>query len=121
MARIDSIMDLLDTGMRAEGLRQRSIAANVANVETPGYLRQDVQFEQFLAKALESSDSLDLDDVEPQLYHPRETAVKANGNDVNLEQEVGEMVKNSIRQKTFMRLLSKKYRQIESAMDTGRA
>ena len=120
MARIDSIMDLLDTGMRAEGLRQRAIAANEANIETPGYRREDVQFEQLLAKALQSSDSLDLEDVEPQLYQPRQTATKANGNDVSLESEVGEMVKNSIRQKAILRLLANKYSQIESAMDTGR-
>ena len=121
MARIDSIMELLNAGVRAEGLRQKTIASNIANIETPGYRRTDVKFEQLLAKALESSGPLDLDGVEPQLYQPRQTAAKSNGNDVDLDLEVGEMVKNSIRQKAFMRLLSKKYRQFESAIDTGRA
>ena len=121
MASTDSIMDLLDAGMRAEGLRQKAVASNVANIETPGYRRVDVKFEQFLAKALQSSDSLDLDDVEPQLYQPRQTATKSNGNDVDLELEVGEMVKNSVRQKAFVRLLAKKYHQIDLAIDTGHA
>ena len=121
MAGIDTITDLLDAGMKAEGLRQKAIASNIANLETPGYRRMDVRFEQLLADALNVSGTPDLEDVEPQLYQPKQTAVKPNGNDVSLESEVGEMVKNSIREKTFMRLLSKKYRQFEAAIDTGRA
>ena len=120
MARIDSIMDLLNAGVRAEGVRQKAIAANIANIETPGYRRRDVRFEELLADALQSSDPLDLAEVEPQLYQPRQAPTKPNGNDVSVETEVGEMIKNSLRQKAFMRLLSNKYRQIESAIDTSR-
>jgi flagellar basal body rod protein FlgB len=43
--------------------------------------------------------------------------VKSNGNDVSLETEVGQMVKNTLRHKTYVRLLNKKYHQIELAMD----
>jgi flagellar basal-body rod protein FlgB len=120
MAKIESIMDLLNAGVRAEGLRQKAIAANIANIETPGYRRQDVKFEELLADALRSSASLDLAEVEPQLYQPKTAQTKPNGNDVSVETEVGEMIKNSLRQKAFMRLLSSKYRQIESAIDTSR-
>ncbi len=120
MAKIGSILDLLNAGVQAEGLRQKAVAANIANIETPGYRRADVRFEQLLADALKSSDPLDLEEIEPQLYQPRQTPTKPNGNDVSLETEVGEMIKNSIRQKAFIRLLSNKYRQIESAMDTSR-
>jgi flagellar basal-body rod protein FlgB len=120
MARIDSIMDLLNAGVRAEGLRQKTIASNIANIETPGYRRRDVKFEELLADALRSSDSLDLAELEPQVVQPKQTQVKPNGNDVSVETEVGEMIKNSLRQKAFMRILSNKYRQIESAIDTSR-
>jgi len=36
---------------------------------------------------------------------------------VSLEAEVGKMVKNTLRHTAYVRLLSKKYRQIELAMD----
>jgi flagellar basal body rod protein FlgB len=42
--------------------------------------------------------------------------VKSNGNDVHLESEVGEMVKNTLRHRAYVRLLRKKYDQIELAM-----
>ena len=51
------------------------------------------------------------------IYHPKQTPVKSNGNDVNLESEVGEMVKNTLRHKAYIRLLNKKYHQMELAIN----
>lgn len=118
VSKTSSIVGLIEAGIEAESLRQKAIASNIANLETPGYRRIDVQFEQLLAGALKSSEDLDISELEPQLYRPNKTSVNANGNDVNLETEVGEMVKNTLRHKTYIRVLSKKYRQLELAIDT---
>ena len=109
-------MDFLQTGIRAESLRQKAIANNVANLETPGYRRLDVKFEQLLAKALDSSGSAELGDIKAQFYSPKQTRVKSNGNDVNFEAEIGEIVKNSLRHKAYVRILNKKYNQIDLAI-----
>ncbi len=119
MSKTDGIIALIEAGIRAEGLRQKAIANNVANLETPGYRRIDVKFEELLAKSLDSSGSVDLSELEPQIYQPKQTLVKSNGNDVSLEGEVGAMIKNSLRYKTYIRLLNKRYRQIELAMNVG--
>ncbi len=116
MSGTDSIVDILEAGIRAESLRQKAIANNIANLETPGYRRIDVKFEELLAKALYSSGPVDLDKVEPQIYQPNETPVNSNGNDVTLADEVGQMIKNSLRHKAYIRLLDKKYGQIELAI-----
>lgn len=118
MSEISSIADFLEAGIKAESLRQKTIANNVANLQTPGYRRIDVKFEQLLAKALDPNGAADLDDVMPEVYQPRETPVKSNGNDVSLETEVGEMIKNSLRHKLFVRLLNKKYVEMEAAINT---
>lgn len=117
MSRTSNIMDLLAAGIRAEAVRQRAIANNIANLETPGYRRVDIKFEQLLAKALKASGEVNLEEIEPQIYQPKQTPVKSNGNDVNLETEVGQMVKNTLRHKAYIRLLDKKYQQMELAMD----
>jgi flagellar basal body rod protein FlgB len=52
----------------------------------------------------------------PELYRPEKNPVKSNGNDVHLENEVGEMVKNTLRHKALIRLLTRKYKQIELAL-----
>jgi len=117
MSKTNSVTDLIETGIRAENLRQKAIANNISNLETPEYRRFDVRFEELLANAMNSSGSVNLDDIEPELYQPMQTTVNLNGNDVNLESEVGQMIKNSLRHTAFIRLLNKKYKQIESAMN----
>ena len=117
MSKVDNIFDVLEAGIRVEKLRQNAIANNVSNLQTPGYRRFDVKFEELLAKAMDSSGSVDLSKVETEIYQPMDTVVKSNGNDVSLEVEVGEMVKNSLRHKAYVRLLQKKYQQIDLAIN----
>ena len=119
MSKTNSIIALIEAGIKAESLRQKAIANNIANLETPGYRRLDVKFEELLAKSLDSSGSVDLSKLEPQIYQPKQTLVKSNGNDVSLENEVGAMIKNSLRYTTYIRLLNKKYRGIELAINIG--
>lgn len=116
MSKTENILDLIDAGIRAESLRQKAIANNIANLETPGYRRIDVKFEELLARSLRSSEELDLREVEAQIYRPKQTPVKSNGNDVNLEAEIGQMIKNTLRHKAYIRLLSKKYNQFDLAI-----
>ena len=110
------IVELLQAGLKAETMRQQAMANNMANIQTQGYRRLDVQFEKMLAKAIESGEEGDAEEIEPLLYRPKNTAVNPNGNDVNLENEIGEMVKNSLRYKAFIRLMNKKFSQIERAI-----
>jgi flagellar basal-body rod protein FlgB len=117
MAKIDNMMDLLQVGIKAEELRQKTIAGNVANLETPGYLRLDVRFEELLAEAIDHGKTPDPADIEPQLYQPQNTPIKSNGNDVSWENEVGEMVKNSLKHRTYLRLFQKRLSQIDLAIN----
>lgn len=117
MPKINNIVDLLEAGIKTESLRQKTIASNIANLETPGYRRTDVNFEQLLAKAMDSSGKVDLREIEPLLHKPKNTPIKSNGNDVNLDVEVGEIVKNALRYKAYIRLLNKKYNQIDLAIN----
>jgi flagellar basal-body rod protein FlgB len=117
MSKTSSIVDFIEAGIRAESLRQKAVANNIANLQTPGYRRIDVRFKKMLAKAMDSSGAVDFSEIEAEIYQPKQTPVKSNGNDVNLETEVGEMVKNTLRHKAYIRLLNKKYRQMELAMN----
>jgi flagellar basal-body rod protein FlgB len=112
------ITELLQAGARGEQLRQQAIASNVANLETPGYRRVDVRFAQLLEKALASDNPEDIEQLEPEFFNPMNTSVKPNGNDVSLENEVGQMVENSLRYKLYIKLLNKKYQQMESTIQT---
>lgn len=115
MADGNRIVELLQAGLKTTSLRSQVIANNIANLETPGYRRKAVDFEACLAEALQSPSS-DLADVQAEVVEPQVTPVDASGNDVNLDTEIGEMVKNATMHQTYLRLLAKTYRQMEQAI-----
>jgi len=117
MSEIDKIVGFLEAGLKAESVRQRTIANNVANLETPGYRGVEVKFEELISKALDSGHEGDVETIEPEIYELNQTQVKPNGNDVSLETEIGRMIKNTLRHKAYIRLLSKKYEQMQLAID----
>ena len=84
MSKINNIIDIIEAGLKAEGLRHRAIANNMANLQTPGYRRVSVKFQELLARAMDSSDSVDVSEIKPELYQPKNTPVKSNGNDVGI-------------------------------------
>jgi len=110
------ITDLIEAGLNAAGARSKAIANNIANLNTPGYRRTAVQFEDLLADALEDGRPASLGEVQPELFQPMNTPVDERGNDVNLDTEVGEMIRNGSMYKTYVRLLNKMYRQVELAI-----
>ena len=111
----NNIFDSIEAALKAENLRQKAIASNIANLETPRYRSVDVKFEDMLDKAMQQADTTGTGDVEAELYQPGTTAVNENGNDVNLEVEIGKMVENTLRHKAYIRILNKKYQQMDLA------
>ena len=116
MTQENGILELLETGMRAESMRQKAIAGNLANMNTPGYRRVDLNFEEVLEQAIDKQNHVDPDKLKMEYFQPMNTPVNANDNDVSLDTEVGEMVKNSLRHRTYMLLLRKKYEQMDLAL-----
>jgi len=116
MAGRTGIIEYLEAGIKGAGLRQAAIASNIANIGSPGYRRMAVAFEKRLARAIADGQGVDIDELAKDVTRPGTTPVDANGNDVTLEMEIGEMVKNVGMQKTYLRLLARTYRKMESAM-----
>jgi flagellar basal-body rod protein FlgB len=116
MVNDSKIIDLLESGMRAEGLRQQAIANNIANINTEGFRRSDVNFQEILNKAIEKQDTLDPNKLEVEFVQPENTPVNEFNNDVSLDNEAGEMIKNTLLHRTYMLVLKKKYQQLDAAM-----
>jgi len=114
------ITEYLETGLQAAGLRQSVIAGNIANMATPGYRRYAVPFEEMFAEALEKGRPVQYGDIVDEVTRPMTGEVNEIGNDVHLESEIGDLVKNSLLYKTYARLLARTYQQMEIAMSVGR-
>jgi len=112
------LTDYLEAGLRAAGLRQSVIADNIANMATPGFRRRAVPFEQAFAEALAKGEPVRMDGLFRHVHRPMTDPVNDIGNDVQLETEVADLVRNGLLYKTYARLLGRMYQQMERAIVT---
>ncbi len=107
----------LKAAMDVSMLRQEIHAHNIANAETPGYKRRYVVFESLLQKVLDQKRmKLDVTNpkhmrgisipVEPIVRVDYSTTYRNDGNNVDIDREIVEMVKNGLRYQVLTRLMS---------------
>jgi flagellar basal-body rod protein FlgB len=69
--------------------RQKLVASNIANVDTPGYRTQDINFRSEFENAVQGQT--------PATIEPEGLPVKADGNNVNLDREARLLSENAMR------------------------
>ena len=132
---------ILERSLDLRMMRQNSIAANIANSETPGYVAKDIDFEETMrrlvarmehAKAAEQrSDNypelnslaasepapplhLSLDDIVTKAEGS--TEIGSNGNTVSLEREIAKLQENRAMFSVISRLLGKRFTGLKAAI-----
>ncbi len=106
-------LGLLRQAMTAYTWRNQAISANLANVDTPGYQRQTVTFEETLQKMRHGVPAMrDVSDVRP--------AARVEGEAPILEDEMLALADNSMRVQLATRALSEHFSTLRSGI-TGQA
>jgi flagellar basal-body rod protein FlgB len=96
--------------------RQRVIANNISNVETPGFLAGRVQFEDALRSAVESGASgQQIGSLQPNTAKSLEPT-RLNGNNVNLDHETLSNVDTNLRYQLVLRALDGKYSSLRTVI-----
>jgi flagellar basal-body rod protein FlgB len=109
-------MELLSKLLDVAVLRHRVIAQNVANVNTPGYRRQEVLFEDSLADTLHRGNDGDLNSVQPRIVDAAGDTTRADGNTVDIDDEMGRLDKNSHLYRMFAQILTSRLTTMRSAI-----
>lgn len=92
--------------------RQRLVASNLANLDTPGYRTRDVDF-QFEYMSLAQG-------AQPQVIEPEGLVVKNDGNNVSLDREARLLAENALRFNVASSLLRGEIREMRKAIEEGR-
>lgn len=104
----------LASAMDGLALRQRTIANNIANVNTPNYHAQRVSFEDALAASVQSGDG----HVEATTAASLEPT-QLNGNNVNLDTETLSNIDTVLRFQFAARAIGGEFSAVRAAMRTS--
>ncbi|WP_163193239.1 flagellar basal body rod protein FlgB [Clostridium thermarum] len=105
MSYDEKVYDLVKKGLDAASLRSKVISNNIANVNTKGYKRYYVTFEDTLKDTmnkieLEKSDDLHLDGkdkpVTISVKQDTSTSMREDGNNVDIENEMTNQAANAL-------------------------
>lgn len=129
----DLTTDVLVAALRGTEARNAAIANNIANAETPGYKRLDVSFEAALAEAVtHDREATSRDPRLPELPFaaaPSEvsdstaavrsvdtTTMRADGSNVDPDNEMAQLSANQLAHQTIAALLDKRLGQFRTAI-----
>jgi flagellar basal-body rod protein FlgB len=109
---IDSTGSAVYAALNGLAARQRVIADNVANVETPNYIAGRVSFEDSLRAAIETGDPGATSTLTTQSTDP----VNLNGNNVSLDKEVVSMTDTDLTYQLMVQAMNQKFGLLRTAI-----
>lgn len=132
-------MDMLEKGLDTAVLRQQVLANNISNADTPNFKRSDVIFEAELKRAVESqkkeNSNPELNTLYPEHFsnsQPKEwqrvhpvthtdylSSMRNDGNNVDIENEVSQLVKNQMQYSLIVERLGSQFRLMNSLIRTA--
>jgi flagellar basal-body rod protein FlgB len=108
----DLTIQAIQTSLDGLAARQRIIAQNVANAETPGYLSQNVSFEDSLRAAVANGDPSRSDITTTSSTAP----TLPNGNNVNVDEETVALVDTGLRYQLATTSINNEFSVIRDSM-----
>ncbi len=118
MSLLDTTQLALEAAMRGSMLRQTLLTNNLANVDTPGYQREDVNFQGTLEAAIQSGQPLDQLTFQPVIQRQ---AVSPDGNGVNPEQESANIAENGLLYQELTQVAARREQILIAAIGMGQS
>ncbi len=133
-AGLDPFLDRIERAMDVMSRRQQLVAANISNIDTPGYRTEDVDFKAALHRAMNTQGTgIGLHVTQPghisaaqggrnpgDARHVAGLALRNDGNDVNLDREMLNMSMTRSRYDASANIARMRVRQLVSAIEDGR-
>lgn len=118
---MDAVMRVLARGLDYSMVRQRVLAENVANVETPRYKRKDVDFVGVFQEVLDKKSTLPLSVTHPRHFGASNEStegfntveegysVRQDRSGVDVEKEMVLVLENALYYQALARMMSDKF------------
>jgi flagellar basal-body rod protein FlgB len=109
---LDRLAGQLERYMDLLSARQKLVASNIANADTPGYQTQDIDFQSEFQNAISSTPN-----IMPVVGLP----VKNDGNNVSLDRESRLLAENALRFNAAASLLHSQISSLRAASKEGQS
>jgi flagellar basal-body rod protein FlgB len=130
----DSVTQTLGRALDVNWFRQQLISNNIANVDTPNYKRQDIDFQQTLKRAMDGSGEISMTrtneqdlgktrdgEVQPVMINSAPDTLRNDGNNVDIDNEMAQQAMNSLQYNALARLESDQLGMLKTAITEGRS
>jgi flagellar basal-body rod protein FlgB len=121
-----SYINILDKAADASWTREGLLANNIANVDTPGYKRQDIDFSSVLRNELSNYSHMNLDQkvdavslkkLNPSVYTDHGNfSYRLDGNSVDIDNENVMLAENQLKYQGLMRSITTEFQNLQSVM-----
>jgi len=124
---------VLERAVSNSALKHQVIASNIANVDTPNYKSKQVDFQSALSEALNKpfitsnktnskhipfSDESNISQI--KIKENKNTEIKSNGNNVDMDYEMAELAKNQLIYNALIDRINGKFNSLSSVINEGR-
>lgn len=135
ISRIFDSSKIIEKSLDACWLRDEVISQNISNIDTPGYKRKTVSFEEYLGEALnrnnrkringpgsqKSSSKVNIDDIDIRVNEDNNNfKMRLDGNNVDVDVEMASLAKNSIKYNVLVQSMNAGFRRLKSVISEGR-
>jgi flagellar basal-body rod protein FlgB len=121
--------DTLEVALKGLSMRSQAISGNIANINTPGYKRRTLDFEQTLTKQIQKGNSysdiamekthddhfsnaiFEINEIKDKMAMEisNEESFHNNGNNVDIDREMIELAKTGLKFKAVSQMTKKYY------------
>ena len=124
MSKLDALFQFNQTALSLHAERQKLIASNIANADTPGYKARDIDFVTALKNAQVSQSKLqapamtlgDKGPLNTELMYRSAVQRSADGNTVDIDVERAQFAENAIRFEAQTMFISSKIKAMLAAI-----
>lgn len=111
-----SQFDLLSKALDVANLRQRILAQNIANVNTPQYRRLEVTFEDAFSRQLAKQQEKSALAISPRIITVEDGPERVDENNVDIDIELGRLTKNTLLMNAYTQILASRLAAHRSAI-----
>ncbi|NLL04903.1 MAG: flagellar basal body rod protein FlgB [Clostridiaceae bacterium] len=126
---------VVEKSLNASLMRNEAIAHNIANVDTPGYSRKTVSFEEKLKDAIYKNSfkgkrtdprhiqigASGIDEVKINIIEDKSSLdMRLDGNNVDIEQEMAQMAENNIKYEVLIQRMIGSFNKMKTVIREGR-